>query len=53
MLAIAAKKYNIPLIVLTRGFCLSNRIILGQESLLDHVNPSEIFGENLNSLDAS
>lgn len=34
MVALAARKYNIPIVVLSRGFCLTEKVLIDQYSLL-------------------
>jgi translation initiation factor 2B subunit (eIF-2B alpha/beta/delta family) len=43
MLALQAKKHRIPVIAISRNYCLSDKILLSQKSLRNTVNPLDYF----------
>ena len=46
MLAIMSRRHNIPLIIISRNYCLSDKILLNQKSLTTCINPAEYFKIN-------
>ncbi len=43
MAALLAKKFNKKVIIVSRGFCLANKILLNSKILLQTENPAKYF----------
>lgn len=43
MLCLMARRRNIPVIIVTRNYCLSDKVLLSQKSLTTAINPSSFF----------
>lgn len=46
MLCLMARRRKIPVVVISRNYCLSERVLLGQKTLTCGINPSEHFKIN-------
>ena len=49
MVALAARKHNIPIVALGRGFCLTQKVLIDQYSLLAE-NPMKYFPKTEGSM---
>ncbi len=49
MVALAAKKYNVPILAVGRGFCLTEKVMIDQYSLLAE-NPMKYFKKSESSV---
>ena len=45
MIALAAQKYNIPVVIVCRGFSLTEKVVIDQHSLLAD-NPMKYFNKS-------
>ena len=43
MLMVAAKEYNVPVIILNQGYCFTDNLIMNQNEMINWENPMKYF----------